>query len=235
MAGNDGISFATNTVQTDKEQNAETENGYPKEAETTHTNTTLGQGGRGRAPGRNGGRGGRGGSHDNVQCFCCGGMGHYASQCPETLKDAQRMLEENAETGTNMLHHATMDNPMNEINEPTTEPMNEMTFTSLELDKVEDHDTSFVFTQDVQNVVTQHSGRLPPEWILLDNQSTVDVFTNRHLLKNIWRSKKDMFTHCTAGVAKTNLIGDLPGYCTVWYHPNGIANILSLSKVKEKY
>ena len=44
-----------------------------------------------------------------------------------------------------------------------------------------------------------------------------------------------MFIHCTAGVAKTNLIRDLPGYGTVWYHPNGIANILSLSKVKEKY
>ena len=40
-----------------------------------------------------------------------------------------------------------------------------------------------------------------------------------------------MFIHCTAGVAKTNLVGDLP----VWYHPDGIANILSLSKVKEKY
>ena len=44
-----------------------------------------------------------------------------------------------------------------------------------------------------------------------------------------------MFIHCTAGVAKTNLVGDLPGYGTVWYHLNGIANILSLSKVKEKY
>ena len=44
-----------------------------------------------------------------------------------------------------------------------------------------------------------------------------------------------MFIHCTAGVAKTNFIGDLPGYGTVWYHPDGIANILSLSKVKEKY
>ena len=124
---------------------------------------------------------------------------------------------------------------MNEIDEPTIEPMNEMTFASLELDEVEDHNTSFIFVQDVRNVETQHGGRLPPEWILLDNQSTVDVFTNRHLLKNIRRSKKDMFIHCTAGVAKTNLIGDLPRYGTVWYHPNGIANILSLSKVKEKY
>ena len=100
MAGNDGISFAANTVETSEEQNVETENAYPKEAEATHTNTTLGQGGRGRALGRNGGQGGCGNSRDNIQCFRCGAMGHYASQCPETLEDAQRMLEENAETGT---------------------------------------------------------------------------------------------------------------------------------------
>ena len=158
------------------------------------------------------------------------GNGHYASECPETLEDAQRMLPETTETGMNMLQHAT-------LNEPTTEQMNEIHFTSLNLDEVnqEDNDTSFVFTQDLRNVEAQHGGHLPPEWILLDNQSTVDVFTNHRLLKNIRRAKTNMFIHCTAGVAKTNLIGDLPGYGTVWYHPNGIANILSLSKVKEKY
>ena len=53
--------------------------------------------------------------------------------------------------------------------------------------------------------------------------------------QEIHQAKTNMFIHCTAGVAKTNLIGDLPRYGTVWYHPNGIANILSLSKVKEKY
>jgi hypothetical protein len=44
-----------------------------------------------------------------------------------------------------------------------------------------------------------------------------------------------MDIHCNAGVTSTNLVGDLPGYGTVWYHPNGIANILSLNKVKSKY
>ena len=44
-----------------------------------------------------------------------------------------------------------------------------------------------------------------------------------------------MNIRCNAGKTTTNLIGDLPGYRTVWYHPNGIANILSLKKVKEKY
>jgi len=30
-------------------------------------------------------------------------------------------------------------------------------------------------------------------------------------------------------------MGDLPGNGKVWFHPQGIANILSLAKFKEKY
>ena len=72
------------------------------------------------------------------------------------------------------------------------------------------------------------SGKIPKSWILLGNQSTVDVFYNANLLRNIRKGKKPMDIHCNAGVTSTNLAGDLPGYGTVWYHPNGIANILFL-------
>jgi len=44
-----------------------------------------------------------------------------------------------------------------------------------------------------------------------------------------------MKIHCNAGTATTRLVWNLPGYGEVWFHPEGIANILSLSKVKEKY
>ena len=36
---------------------------------------------------------------------------------------------------------------------------------------------------------------------------------------------------CNAGKIKTNLVGDLPGYGTVWYYEDGIANMLSLYRV----
>ena len=44
-----------------------------------------------------------------------------------------------------------------------------------------------------------------------------------------------MAIHCNAGTTTTNWVGDLPGVGTVWYHQQGIANILSLPKIKETY
>jgi hypothetical protein len=52
--------------------------------------------------------------------------------------------------------------------------------------------------------------------------------------KNIRESKEPTNIHSTAGTTKINLIGDLPGYGTVWYLPGGIANILLLARVLEK-
>ena len=44
-----------------------------------------------------------------------------------------------------------------------------------------------------------------------------------------------MHIYCNAGKASTNWVGDLDGVGTVWFHKNGIANILSLSLIKELY
>jgi hypothetical protein len=82
-------------------------------------------------------------------------------------------------------------------------------------------------------VLNQPAGTVPKAWIMLDNQSTAGVFYNKELLKKIHRSETHMDIHCNAGITSTNLIGDLPGYGKVWYHPNDIANILSLARVKE--
>ena len=44
-----------------------------------------------------------------------------------------------------------------------------------------------------------------------------------------------MVIHCNDGVTETDFIINLPNYSEIWYHPNGISNVLFLSRVKEKH
>jgi hypothetical protein len=63
---------------------------------------------------------------------------------------------------------------------------------------------------------------VPKSLILLDDQPTIDVVDNPELLHNIQEAEAHLDIHCTAGITITRMIGELKGYGTVWYHPEGI-------------
>ena len=54
--------------------------------------------------------------------------------------------------------------------------------------------------------------------ILLDNWSTVDIFCNKRLLKDIHVSDEDVTVHGNGGALTTNKKGTLKNYGEVWYH-----------------
>ena len=76
---------------------------------------------------------------------------------------------------------------------------------------------------------------LDPNWILLDNQSTVDLFCNCDLLIDIHEVDEELIIHCNAGELMTNKMETLPGYGLVWYAKDAIANILSFANVFDMY
>ena len=76
---------------------------------------------------------------------------------------------------------------------------------------------------------------VPKEWILFDNASTVDVFSNPSLVWNIRLINCTLHILCAAGTACTNYIADFLGYGTVWFLHDRFANILSLQQMKQRY
>ena len=75
-------------------------------------------------------------------------------------------------------------------------------------------------------------GPIPGTWLLLDSQVTINTISNMEHLTNIHHAKTTLHIRCNAGVKTKTMRGNLSGYGPVWYFPNGIANILSLSNVK---
>jgi len=99
----------------------------------------------------------------------------------------------------------------------------------------DDENYKFAFRKHDVSCSIQDKAAIPKTWILLDSQLTVDVFSNPRLLTNIRDTKKSLTLYCNAGKAIITMKGDLKGYSTVWFYPEGIANILSLGNVKKKH
>ena len=58
---------------------------------------------------------------------------------------------------------------------------------------------------------------IPITWMLLDSQSTVDVFCKADLLEKNHKSDTTLTIRCNTRVKITNWKGHLPGYGWAWY------------------
>ena len=65
-----------------------------------------------------------------------------------------------------------------------------------------------------------------PQWMCSATLNFLVTFEMRNVLLTLY---------CNAGKAIKNKKGVLKGYCTLWYYPEGIVNILSLHNLQKKH
>jgi hypothetical protein len=70
--------------------------------------------------------------------------------------------------------------------------------------------------------------------ILLDNQSTVNLFCNRKLVSRVWEPAKSMTVYGNGGSLATTMKAHVMNYGEIWYDTRAITNILSLINVRKQ-
>jgi hypothetical protein len=171
----------------------------------------------------------------DITCHKCGKNGHFSGKCREVTHATGTTLTVVTEGGDEATTGSS-----GESTNVTGLTGEDATMTTLgtihePVDGFQFMNNGMAIKPTVDGTVhSQIKSVVPTFWILLDNQSTVDVFSNKSLLRNVREAPNTCRISCNAGVVTTNMIGDLPGYpVPVWYHPDGIANILSLHRVSQ--
>ncbi len=151
-----------------------------------------------------------------VQCYHCKKLGHYAKDCPDKNKPAVTNTQQ-SETQQN-------DNNNNSNNK------GEVCHTQFGF-----HNITEEIIEDKITLSQKQEESVLRSWLLLDNQSTTDIFCDASLLTNIKTVNVTLRLSTNAGVMYCNEKGELKGYGEVWYHKEAITNILSLKNVKKVY
>lgn len=80
-------------------------------------------------------------------------------------------------------------------------------------------------TACVDHAYNQSHLRLDRFDVLCDNQSTSHVIVEQLFVRNVRTCKWTLVLKTQAGVCRIDQIADLPGVGTVWFYPEGVANI----------
>ena len=73
------------------------------------------------------------------------------------------------------------------------------------------------------------------DWILLDSGSSVGLFHNRNLVKNVKKTDRLLELATNVGTRRNDTVAEVPAYGEVWFDQDAIANVFSLAEMVDQY
>jgi hypothetical protein len=157
-------------------------------------------------------------------CYCCRKKGHKLPQCRQNSKPKSKW----AINKTPEL--LQVQNLMTNRNTTGNETISDMTSTTTTSQST--GNSSFPFAgMQTRGFSAAH---IETE-ILLDSQSTVDLFCNPALVENINQGEDVLNLATNTGNLTTNKKAIFPGYGKVWYADTAMTNVFSLANMERKY